>query len=94
MIVRKNLQDREIENLSYNLEKSQHLIDHSKDQMVTELRMREEDWKKVIEETKHLYENRINSMKDDYDNAKRAQKEQIEAVENDLDGRIFKNKMI
>lgn len=88
MVVRKNLQDREIENLNYNLEKSQHLIDHSKDQMVTELRMREEDWKRVMDETKHLYENRLSSMKDDYDNAKRAQKDQIAAVENELDGKI------
>ena len=88
MVVRKNLQDKELENLKYNLEKSQHLIDHSKENMVNELRMRDEDWRRVMEETKQLYNNRINSMKEDNDKSIAAQKGQIDAVEKEIDSKI------
>jgi hypothetical protein len=89
MIVRKDCQDREIDTLNHNLDKSQHLIDHSKEQMISELRSRDEDWLKMMDETKHAYEVRIASMKDDYEKAISLMHEQIEAAERELDSNIL-----
>jgi hypothetical protein len=89
MIVRKDCQDREIVTLNQNLDKSEHLIDHSKEQMVSELRNRDEAWLKMMAETKHAYEARIASMKDDYEKAIGAMREQIGAVETELDSNIY-----
>jgi hypothetical protein len=89
MIVRKDCHDREIVTLNQNLDKSEHLIDHSKEQMVSELRNRDEAWLKMMAETKHAYEARIASMKDDYEKAISSMHEQIEAAERELDSNIL-----
>ena len=85
MVVRRDLNDREIETLNANLDKSEHLVGHAKEQMHAELRSRDQDWAKMMDDLKENYEQRLAGMKDDYEKAKNAQKEQIKAVEHELD---------
>lgn len=88
MVVRRECYDKEIATLTKNIDQSQHLISHAKEQMTEELKVRDHDFKRVMEDTRDNYEKRLITMKEDNDRSIHNQKLQIGEIEKELEGNL------
>jgi hypothetical protein len=86
MVVRRDCYAKELETLQHNLDKSDTLVIQAREQMASELRTRQHDGHRMLDDIKANYEKRLASMREDYEKSKKTLQGQINDKDKELDG--------
>lgn len=85
LAIRRDCNDREVDTLRQNIRKYEDLIAHAQDDMQHEIKSRDLDNEKMVDDIKAGYEKRLAQMREDHDKDKAGLNAKIKNKEDELD---------